>query len=156
MNEQKPKSIKKIGLLVVIFSVFIIASNVMLAFSLSATEMGNEMNNQSNESSETITFLFSHYLKICLFMILAGTAYLIGGIFIMKHKMWANQMLSGISLLVILLIWGLMIDISLSTEQQGEMEKYIYSALFAALLYSIPNGLLIWFLNMKNVKKHFA
>lgn len=156
MEKQKPKSIKTIGLLVTIFSAFIIFSNGMGALAWSAMEMGEDMNNQITENSDPISFLFLHYIEMCLIMLMIGTAYLIGGIFIRKYKLWANQMVSGLSILIILIIWGLMIAMSILTWQQEGLEVFSYGALINALIWSTPVGLLIWFLNRKKIKKHFA
>ncbi|MCD8455166.1 hypothetical protein LNJ08_12275 [Tenacibaculum finnmarkense genomovar ulcerans] len=155
MEEQKPKSIKIIGLLVAIFSGFIIFSNGMGAVAWSVLEMGNELNN-SEIGTEPISFLFSHYLEICLIMLLIGIAYLVGGIFIRKYKLWANRIVSVLSILIILIIWGIMITMSLSVGQQNGMEMFSYSAILNAFFWSTPISLLIWFLNKKKIKKHFA
>jgi hypothetical protein len=156
MEEQKPKSIKTIGLLVAIFSGFIIFSNGMGALAWSAMGMGEDINSQNAESSDPVSFLFSHYIEMCLIMLFLGTAYLIGGIFIRKYKLWANQMVSGLSVLIILIIWGLMIVISISTGEQDNLELFSYGALINALVWSTPVALLIWFLNKNKIKKHFA
>ena len=155
MEEQKPKSIKKIGLLVTIFSGFIIFSNGMGAFASSEIGVRDEINNIEAET-DPISFLFSHYLEMCLTMLLIGVAYLVGGIFIRKYKLWANRMVSGLSILIFLIIWGLMIAISISVRQQDGMEVFSYVAIFNALFWSTPIGLLIWFLNKKKIKKHFV
>lgn len=156
MEEQKPKSVKTIGLLVAIFSGFIIFSNGMGAIAWSAMGMGEDMNSQNTENFDPISFLFAHYIEMCLIMLFIGIAYLIGGIFIRKYKLWANQMVSGLSVLIILIIWGLMIAMSISTGQQEGLEIFSFGALINALVWSTPVGLLIWFLNKKKIKKHFA
>lgn len=156
MEEQKPKSIKTVGLLVAIFSGFIIFSNGMGAIAWSIMGMGEEMNGQPAKSSDPISFLFSHYIEMCLIMLTIGTTYLIGGIFIRKYKIWANKLVSGLSALIILIIWGLMISMSVSTREQEGLEIFSYGALFNALVWSTPVGILIWYLNRKKIKKHFA
>tara|TARA_R110002051_G_scaffold86730_2_gene152827 strand:+ start:1647 stop:2114 length:468 start_codon:yes stop_codon:yes gene_type:complete len=155
MEEQKPKSIKTIGLLVAIFSGFIIFSNGMGALAWSVIGMGDDLNNNETET-DPISFLFSHYLEMCLIMLLIGIAYLIGGIFIRKYKLWANRLVSGLSTLIFLIIWGLMIAMSISVGQQDGMEVFSYGAILNAFFWSTPIALLIWFLNKKKIKKHFA
>lgn len=154
MEEQKPKSIKTIGLLITIFSGFMIFSNGMGALAWSVIGMGDDLNNAETET-DPISFLFSHYIEMCLIMLIIGIAYLVGGIFIRKYKLWANKMVSGLSILIFLIIWGLMIAMSISVGQQDGMEIFSYGAIFNALFWSIPIGLLIWFLNRKKIKTHF-
>ncbi|MCQ0110434.1 hypothetical protein SAMN04487906_2961 [Zhouia amylolytica] len=155
MQEQKPKSIKTIGLLVAIFSGFIIFSNGMGALAWSVLGIGNDLN-KSEIQTDPISFLFSHYLEMCLIMLLIGIAYLIGGIFIRKYQLWANKMVSGLSALIFLIIWGLMIAITISIGQQDGMGVFSYGAILNALFWSTPIALLIWFLNKKKIKKHFV
>ncbi|RNL88098.1 hypothetical protein ED312_09270 [Sinomicrobium pectinilyticum] len=156
MEEQKPKSIKTIGLLVAIFAGFIIFSNAMGALTWAVMGIGEELNNQNTENAGSISWLFSYYIELCLTMLLIGVAFLVGGIFIRKCKLWANQMVSILSVLLILVIWGLMIAISVSIGQQDGMEIFRYGAIFSALFWSLPLGLLIWFLNKRKIKKHFV
>jgi len=156
MEEQKPKSIKTIGLLVAIFSGFIIFSNAMGALVWSVIGMEDDLNNVETETTDPISFLFAHYIEMCLIMLFIGIAYLVGGIFIRKYKLWANQMVSYISILIFLIIWGVMIAISISVGQQDGMEMFSYGAIVNALFWSTPIGLLMWFLNKKKIKKHFA
>jgi hypothetical protein len=65
-------------------------------------------------------------------------------------------MISGLSVLIIFIIWGLMIAISISTRELDGLEIFSYGALINALVWSTPVGLLIWFLNKNKIKKHFA
>ena len=156
MEEQKPKSIKTFGLIVAIFSGFIIFSNGMGALAWTAIGMGEEMEIQSTENSDPISFLFSHYIEMCLVMLIIGIAFLISGLFVRKYKLWASRMVSILSFIIMLIIWGLMISMSISTGQQEGMEVFSYGAIINALFWSTPLGLLIRFLNKKEVKKHFA
>jgi hypothetical protein len=155
MEEQKPKSIKTSGLLVAIFSGFVIFSNGMGALSFSAMGMGEELDTQPAENPHLLSFLFSHYIEMCLIMVMVGITSLIGGIFIRKYKMWANQMVSVISVILILVIWSLMTSFFLIARQQGGMEFISFGALFGGLFWSVPIGILIWFLNKKKIKNHF-
>jgi hypothetical protein len=93
---------------------------------------------------------------MCLIMLLIGIPYLIGGIFIRKYKLWANRMISILSILLFLIIWGLMIAMSISAAQQDGMEIFSFFAILNALIWSTPVALLIWFLNKKKIKIHFT
>lgn len=154
MEEQKPKSIKTMGLLIIIFSGIIVFSNGMGAVAWSVMGMGKE-EHQNTEISDPMSFLFAHYMEMCLIMLVIGIAYLIGGIFLRKYKMWANKMVSVLSILVILIIWGLMIAMFVTTIEEG-MAIFSYAALINGLVWSTPVALLIWFLNKKKIKKYFT
>lgn len=157
MEEQKPKSVKTIGLIVSIFSGFIIFSNGMGALVFTLIGLGGNQNGK-NEKSEfnLIEFLFDNYIYMCLVMVTIGVLYLIGGLNIRKYKLWANKLVTYLSLLLIVLIWTLMIAMSTMTAGQNEMEIFSVGAIITALLWSTPIGLLIWFLNRQKIKKHFV
>lgn len=157
MEEQKPKTIKTIGLLVAIFSAFITFSNVMGALAFSFIGIGNEQN-KNNKSSDfnLIEFLFENYITMCLIMVVIGILYFIGGLNIRKYKLWANRLVTYISFLLVVFIWTLMIAMSTMTAGQNEMDIFSVGAIITALFWSTPIGLLIWFLNRQKIKKHFA
>jgi|SRR5690554_1187835 len=157
MEEQKPKSVKTIGLIVSIFSGFIIFSNGMGALAFTLIGLGENQNGK-NEKSEfnLIEFLLDNYIYMCLVMVTIGVLYLIGGLNIRKYKLWANKLVTYLSLLLIVLIWTLMIAMSTMTAEQNEMEIFSVGAIITALLWSTPIGLLIYFLNRQKIKKHFA
>ncbi|UBM60765.1 hypothetical protein LAG90_08970 [Marinilongibacter aquaticus] len=156
MEEPRPKSIKTIGTVVAVFSGFIIFSNGMGALFWTIFGMGDELSSPDTMNTEPFSFLLTHYVEMCTMMLCLGIAYLIGGIFISKYKLWANRMVSGISVLLILVIWGIMVMISMLCSQQEGLEIFVFGALFNALLWSTPLGLLIWFLNRPKIKKHFS
>jgi len=156
MEEQKPKSIKTIGLLVAIFSGFIIFSNGMGALAWSAIGMGDGFDAEDSDITDPISFLLSNYLELCLTMMFIGVAYLIGGIYIRKYKMWANNLVSGLSVLLFLIIWVLMIAMSFKVGLEDGMAIFSIGAIFTAAFWSTPILLLIRFLNREKIKKHFA
>jgi len=157
MNEQKPQSVKTIGLIVAIISGFITFSNGMGALAFTLIGLGSEQS-QPIESSEfnLLEFLFENYIAMCLIMVLIGILYFIGGLNIRKYKLWANRLVTYISLLLILLMWALMIAMSIMTSGQQGMEIFSVGAIITAIIWSTPLGLLIWFLNRAKIKKHFA
>ncbi len=157
MEEQKPKSIRTIGLIVSIFSGFIIFSNGMGALAFTLIGLGENQSGQNEKSEFNLTeFLFENYLYGCLMMVTIGVLYLIGGLNIRKHKMWANKLVTYLSALLIAIIWTLMIAMSSITAGQNEMDIFSVGAILTALFWSTPIGLLIWFLNKQEIKKHFA
>ncbi|WP_276978430.1 hypothetical protein [Flavobacterium filum] len=157
MEEQKPKSIRTIGLIVSIFSGFIIFSNGMGALAYTIIGLGENQNRQIEKSEfNLIKFLFENYISMCLIMVTIGVMFLVGGLNIRKYKMWANKLLTYLSIFLIAIIWTLMIAMSSMTAGQNDMEIFSFAAIFTALFCSTPIGLLIWFLNKQKIKKHFA
>ena len=159
MEDQRPKSIRTIGLVVTIFAGFITLSNFMGALMFSIIGMGSSMNDQAgsgNNSTDPIAFLFNHYLALCIIMVTIGIIYLLGGINIRRYKLWANRLVTYISALLIVLIWGLMVTFSIMAAQQEEMGIVITGSILNAIFWSTPIGLLIRFLNKETIIKHFA
>lgn len=154
MDSEKPKSIKKIGKAIMALSAFTIFSNGMGA-SMS-TLMEIEENPQSEQVIKTpITFIFSHYLEMCLFMVAIGTTYLFGGLFIQKYKLWANRFVTAISGIQVLFVWTIMLLIRASFGQEPGLEVINTWVIVVATTWTIPFGLLIWYLNKKDIVKHF-
>lgn len=156
MEVQKPKSIKIIGLLVSIFSGLIILSNAMGALVFSLMGFGGTQNRQEEFSEfNIIEFLFENYSFMCLFMVAIGIFYLIGGLNIRKYKLWAKRLVTFLSAFLIVVIWGLMILIA-SMVNGFDLQFFGIAAMITAVFWSTPLGLLVWFLNKKDIKKHFV
>lgn len=157
MEEQKPKLVRTIGLIISIFAGFIIFSNGMGALAFTLIGLGENQSGQ-NEKSELnlIEFLFENYIYMCLIMVAIGVFYLIGGLNIRKYKIWANKLVTSLSVALIAIIWTLVIAMSTMTAGQNEMEIFSIGAILTALFWSTPIGLLIWFLNRQKIKKHFV
>jgi hypothetical protein len=154
MDGEKPKSIKTIGTAIMVLSAFIIFSNGMGA--LMSTLMGLGEASQSGQTFQTpIEFVFAHYLEICLFMVAIGTAYLLGGLFIKKYKLWANRFVTVVSGVQVLIVWTIMLIMGASFAQEPGLEILNTWTIIVAMTWSVPFGLLIWFLNKKDIVNHF-
>ncbi|MCP9764122.1 hypothetical protein [Lacihabitans soyangensis] len=157
MEEPKPKSIRTIGLIVSIFSGFIIFSNGMGALAFSIIDFGDELSGQ-NEFLDfnPIGFLFANYIYMCLIMVTIGVLYLIGGLSVQKYKLWANKLVTYISAILLILIWTFMVVMLRMTAEHESMKLFNIGIIISAVFWSTPIGLLIWFLNQGNIKKHFV
>lgn len=154
MEEQKPKSVRTIGLIVSIFSGFIIFSNGMGALAFSLMGFGDNQSEQKETSEfHFLGFLFENYIYLCLTMVAIGVLYLIGGLSIRKYKLWANKLVTYISVILIVLIWTLMIAM---TSEQQDLKIFTAVAIMTAVFWSTPIGFLIWFLNKESIKKQFV
>jgi hypothetical protein len=154
MQTEKPKSIKTIGIAIMILSAFIIFSNGMGA--LMSNLMGLGEASQSGQTFHTpIQVVFAHYLEMCLFMVALGTSYLLGGLFIQKYKLWANRFVTVISGIQVLIVWIIMIIIRSSFGQEPGLEILNTWTIVVATTWTVPFGLLIWFLNKKAIVIYF-
>lgn len=90
----------------------------------------------------------------CLLMVAIGILMLIGGIFIRNYKLWANNLVTIISVGLILMIIGLTIVMAITIGSQEELENFSLVAIISAFVFSTPIALLIWFL--KKNKKYFT
>ncbi len=155
MEETKPSSIKVIGLLIIIFSSFMIFSNVLgllVNWSMESDFVPSEI---SNENQDPISFDFDYFVLLGLLMMSIGISFLIGGIYIRKYRLWANKMVTVLSSFIILIIWGLMITIFFVMGQIEQMNMMKYGALLNALIWSTPLIITIWYLNKKRIRMHF-
>lgn len=88
-------------------------------------------------------------------MITLGATYLIGGIFIQKYKLWANRLICIISILHILIVWIFMLLVPSSLNLGSSPIPLTIFSILAAILWTIPFGLLTFFLNKKIIINHF-
>jgi hypothetical protein len=154
MTTEKPKSIKTTGLLISVISTMFIFSNTMGAFAFMFIGFGGKNSIQNKDSEfKFIDFLFYNIYYLFLVIIILGGLFLIGGLNIRKYKLWANRLVSILSMFSILIIWSLML--SLSTVVYKEGISYSLVVLFFSFILSIPFVYLFWFLNRKINKMHF-
>ncbi|GEM_PF-3541301 len=155
----KPKSVKTVGILVIIFSGLTLFSNTMGAISFLLVGGNDVTINRPNgtvQNDDPINFIFDNYVAFCLIMISIALGYLIGGIFIQKFKAWANRLLSMSASLSLVIIWGLMILMAQSIGQANGGSGFAIIPIVIGIIWSTPVALLIWFLNKQNIKKHFS
>jgi hypothetical protein len=159
MEEQKPKSIRTIGIFVAVLSGLIIFFNSSGALVYTLTGMNSKIAGTSNGSltgTDPMEFMFRHYTTLCLITVTVGILLLIGSIYLIKFRIWANRLISIMSIFLILSIWGIMIAFSFAISRKTGSKLLCIFPIFNALLWSTPFGLLIWHLNQEKVKKHFV
>jgi hypothetical protein len=140
------KTIKVVGLIMIIISSIIIFFNTM--GSLVWSFIGSENIENSEVSFEEI------FIVICLTMILFGIFFLIGGIFIRKLKLWANYMVSIVSSIFTILLWFVSISFYIKAIDPGFIFFKVI-LIVTSFFFSAPLLLLVWFLNKSNVKSQF-
>lgn len=152
MIEPKPKSIQTVGLIVVIISSFTIVANsggflVASLFPLKFKSVGQNVN--------LLAIIFAHYRQMCLMMITIGVLYLVSGLYLRKFKLWANRLMTIVSVILILVIWSSMIAVYLAVLKIHEIRLFGLFAIFSAVIWSVPIILLIRFLNKNRIKSFF-
>ena len=156
----KPKSVRTISILIIIFSSIIMFTNTMGAISFILVGSGDDItiNGPTGEltNDDPMSFFFDYYIEFCSGMILIALGYLIGGIFIQKFRLWANKLLTTSALLSLVMIWGLMIVMAVSIGQSSTDGTLSLIPIIIGILWSTPVVLLIWFLNRKKIKQHFS
>jgi hypothetical protein len=156
MENEKPKSIKTTGLIIIIISALIIFSNRMGALMSILIGINEAVDpNAGQIQTNPISYIFSHYIEMCLFIVTIGLIYLLSGIFIQKYKLWANRFATVISGLQIIFVWCIMLILRSSIGYEPGMEIFKNGAIATAIIWTIPFGLLIWFLNKKGIKEYF-
>ena len=153
MENDKIKYIRTVGITIVVLSAFIIFSNGMGA--LMAILIEYSEGSQPTIEATPMAFIFAHYLEMCLFLVLIGIAYLFGGIFIQRYKLWANRLVTTISALQVLVVWTMMIIVRSSFAEQEGLEILSVWTIAVAPIWTLPFGLLIWFLNKKAIIRNF-
>ena len=153
MENDKIKSIRTVGITIVVLSAFMIFSNGMGALVVLLIESSE--GSQPTIDATPMGFIFAHYIEICVFLVLIGIAYLLGGIFIQRYKLWANRLVTAISALQVLFVWLIMVIVRSSFAEQEGLEILSVWTIAVALIWTLPFGLLIWFLNKKGVIRNF-
>lgn len=149
MEEIKPKSIQTVGFIISILSVFTIASNLG---GIASSDLMKGMSGTGDAKTNAIDLLITYYTELCLFMATLGILYLIAGVFICNYKLWANKLATFLSILVIILLWIAMISLAITVGYK----LFVSAFLTIALIFTIPMGLLIRFLNKKSIRKYFS
>lgn len=146
MEKDKTKNINTIAIIVSIFSGLMILANLMglLTWSFLFNLIGE--NNPEFLDSPNLPFVFQYYTEGCLLMISLGTLALISGINMRKHKMWANQLLSIISVVIVLIF--LAIPFATFSFIPADDFAYLLIAISVlnSLFWSTPLVMLIVFL----------
>lgn len=160
MNEQKPTSVKIVGIIISIISGFLILSNLMgalfyLIFNFNEGTNCQTIENQ-NIGESIISYLLGHFIVIYLICIITGIILLIGGLNMIRFKQWTNKLIKFTSGILILLIWIIMLSISQMNGSQENADLFVIIPILIAFVLSVPFGLLIWFLSRKKIKKHFV
>ena len=154
MNTQKPKSIKNVGLIIAILSGLVVFSNSMSA--LMFTLLGfNDFENTDATDLTMIDYVFNNISYFLLLLVVLGVLFFIGGIQLMKYKLWAKKLLLTSSIVLITLLTLLLISGIYAAFDDIEVIFALSLIAFIWLVFSIPLLFLIRFLNKNEIRIHF-
>ena len=150
MLEDKPKSIKTIGIIVAVISAFSILSNIsglfmfdFLAQSISATE-------ENPYSTQSLAYI----KPLAILSIIISLGFLMAGFFIMQNKKRARILVLIFAVPALISIWYQAFFIApYNPFDRGELSL---EHVIEAVLYSAPIIFLIKYLNKEKIKNHFA
>lgn len=140
----KPTSIRSIGLVLILFSAFIIFSNSMGALSF------NMMDNAPHDA------LWDSYTTMCFTMVVIGSVCMVGAIYLRKYRLWASRLVSAVSVVLIIGIWWLMATMALALQHDPKVKGLWLFPFLVAAAFSTPLALLIRFLNRRSIVQHFG
>lgn len=152
----KPKAIKVIGTLCIIFSSMAIFSNLMgiMSYYLIGFGEGTNPDEFNSKHYDPVNYVLYYYVEFCIFMIILAIGYLIAGINFRKYKWWANRLivlLSSVALSVFCLVFGIF---TLSAIQSQNPSLAVIPILLG-LLFSVPLILLIRYIKKPAIRMHF-
>lgn len=138
--------IMKISFVIIISNLFGAIVFFLLGFSSSF---------KANDITSPISLLFAYFIEICFTMIVIGVLFAIGAYHLKKLRLWANKLLSLVSLFLIFAIWfiSLVILIGMINFETTLAIKFIIVA--TAIVWTIPFAYLIHYLNKKETKNCF-
>jgi hypothetical protein len=153
MEQKDRKSINTLSIVLIVISALMILGNSMGAAVFILTGMLDGVS-QSEIPMNSGMFIMLHYVELCIAMAVLGVFFLIGGIFLQKFKLWANQLVSIVSVLFIVALIGSCTTLAFATFANDPLFTMI--SIFIIIAWSFPVGILIGFLNKKRVKALFV
>lgn len=150
MKQEKPKSVRTVGIILAVFSAFMILNGVlgffMIDFLLDSFSDWEALPENKN--------LFNYIKPLLILSIIIGLIFLVAGIFIARYKAWARMLAQVIAVLYLLSIWY--IAIFLAPYNPFDRGVLSIDSFVGPLFWSIPIILLIRFLNKEKVKILFT
>lgn len=150
MFAERPKSIKTIGIIVVIISSLSILSNVsgLLMFDSLAESIGTAEENPYSVQALT------YFKPFAILSTIISLGFLLVGYYIMHYNKWAINLILIIAVPALISIWYHAYFIApYNPFDRGEFD--IEDAI-GAIIFSAPIIYLIKYLNKENIKKYFA
>lgn len=140
--------IMKVSFVIIISNSFGAMVFLFLGFGSSTLQAGSFLINP-------ISFLFVHFIQLCFTMIALGVLFAIGAYQMKKLRLWANKLLSLISLFLILAIWFISLATLIGMRNFDATLAAKFIAIATAIAWTIPFICLIQYLNRKDVKNCF-
>lgn len=159
MENKQTKTIKTVSVIVIVFSAFIVFSNVIgaLIYSLLGSSNKNPNITLTAQIADGFNFLWAHYLQLCFSMSLIGICNLVGGIGLLKLKNWGRLIIIASSTLISFSIMFFPIFIIIANKKNPFLGlPGILTVVIAFIILWIPFVLLIRYLTRGEIRNHFA
>jgi len=150
MVEEKPKSIKIIGIIVAVIAAFSILSSVLglFMFDSLAPSVGTAEENPYSVQS------LAYIKPLAILSIIISLGFLMVGLYIMRYKKQARILALIFAVPALISIWYHTFFIASNNPfDRGEFD---IEHVIGAILYSAPIIFLINYLNKEKIKNHFA
>lgn len=156
MDNNHKRTIRIIGIVIIVFSIFVAFSNGMGALMFSIMDGSGTQNPAKSQNTDLMTKIWDNYVTLCLGMILIAAINIIGGIGLIKYKNWGRVTIISTSILILtmMLIFSI-IFISYSIEIPDFGFVGIILSSFSILIIMIPFILLIRYLRQEKIKINF-
>ncbi len=102
-----------------------------------------------------ISFLFRHFIRICVTMIALGILFIYGAYHMKRLRLWSNKLLSWVSILLIIAMWIISVFVLFVMNSFDTTIAPKFIVIATAIVWSIPFMYFINYLNKKDVKKYF-
>jgi amino acid transporter len=157
MGNNQLNTIKTVAIVVIVFSSFIVFSDGMgaLVFSMMSDPTSPSPNPDPNPDG--ISFLWRHYIQLCLAILFIGIINIIGALGLKKLKNWGRQSLIITSFIISISIIIMVIFFITSGSKitgLGIFEKLAFIP--GMSLFLVPFILLIKYLTKENIKNLFV
>ena len=102
-----------------------------------------------------VSFLFGHFIKICVIMIVSGGMFIYGACHMKRMRLWANKLLTWLSVFLIIVMWSISVFVLFALANFGTTIALYFIVIIVAIVWTIPFVYLIGYLNKEDVKKYF-
>jgi len=152
MEDNQTRNLKTISIIIIIFSILTVFSNGL--GSLFFLIMGEQEGINNEVTSDPISFVWSHYLQLCICTVFFGIINIIGAIGLRKLRNWGRVFLIISSLVISVLIIFITIVLINSTIKNNILRPVeIFAIILSMFLFLLPFILLIKYLTKDKIKK---
>lgn len=150
MKEDKPKSIRTIGIVLAVVSVLIVLSNIGGLFMVDHLTEGGSNTEEIPYYARTLVYA----KPVAIISSALALGFLVAGIFITRYKNWARVLAQIVA--VFYLIYFCYQSVFIAPYNPFDKGEFGVEQLVGMLIWSVPVVFLIVYLNKEKIKNHFA